>query len=133
MNMASMRTADRRGGKMNCDTSGGCPPDAARLFDGHRGLLFSVAYRILGSVSDAEDAVQEAWLRWSNLDHSGINDPRAFLVRVTTRLAIDRLRRPDHPPGGEPGEVGRRARILGAVTDCNDRPGATVKVVLTID
>jgi RNA polymerase sigma-70 factor (TIGR02957 family) len=78
---------------MNCDTSGGCPPDAARRFDGYRGLLFSVAYRILGSVSDAEDAVQEAWLRWSNLDHSEINDPRAFLVRVTTRLAIDRLRR----------------------------------------
>jgi RNA polymerase sigma-70 factor (TIGR02957 family) len=68
-------------------------PDAVRVFDGHRGLLVSVAYRTLGSVSDAEDVVQEAWLRWSNLDHSGINDPRAFLVRVTTRLAIDRLRR----------------------------------------
>src|SRR5215210_3020878 len=43
-------------------------------------------------MTDAEDAVQEAWLRWSNVDHSEINDPRAFLVRVTTRLAIDRLR-----------------------------------------
>jgi RNA polymerase sigma-70 factor (ECF subfamily) len=52
-----------------------------------------VAYRVLGSVTDAEDAVQEAWLRWSGVDHSRINDPRAFLVRVTTRLAIDRLRR----------------------------------------
>ena len=68
-------------------------PDAVRVFAEHRGLLISVAYRVLGSVSDAEDAVQEAWLRWSNVDHSGINDPRAFLVRVTTRLAIDRLRR----------------------------------------
>ena len=68
-------------------------PDDVRVFDEHRGLLISVAYRVLGSVSDAEDAVQEAWLRWSNVDHSGINDPRAFLVRVTTRLAIDRLRR----------------------------------------
>ncbi len=68
-------------------------PDAVRVFDEHLGLLISVAYRVLGSVSDAEDAVQEAWLRWSNVDHSGINDPRAFLVRVTTRLAIDRLRR----------------------------------------
>jgi RNA polymerase sigma factor (sigma-70 family) len=68
-------------------------PDAVRIFDRHRGLLVSVAYRVLGSVSDAEDVVQEAWLRWSNLDHSGINDPRAFLVRVTTRLSIDRLRR----------------------------------------
>jgi RNA polymerase sigma-70 factor (TIGR02957 family) len=68
-------------------------PDAMRVFDGYRGLLVSVAYRVLGSVTDAEDAVQEAWLRWSNVDHARVDDPRAFLVRVTTRLAIDRLRR----------------------------------------
>jgi RNA polymerase sigma factor (sigma-70 family) len=67
--------------------------EAVRVFDEHRGLLVSVAYRVLGSVTDAEDAVQEAWLRWSNVDHSRIADPKAFLVRVTTRLAIDRLRR----------------------------------------
>ena len=67
--------------------------DPARVFDEHRGLLVSVAYRVLGSITDAEDAVQEAWLRWSNVDHSEVKDPRAFLVRVTTRLAIDRLRR----------------------------------------
>ena len=78
---------------MNHGTSGQRQTDAARIFDDHRGLLVSVAYRVLGSVTDAEDAVQEAWLRWSGVDHSGINDPRAFLVRVTTRLAIDRLRR----------------------------------------
>jgi RNA polymerase sigma-70 factor, ECF subfamily len=78
---------------MNHGTSGQRQTDAARIFDEHRGLLVSVAYRVLGSVTDAEDAVQEAWLRWSGVDHSGINDPRAFLVRVTTRLAIDRLRR----------------------------------------
>jgi RNA polymerase sigma-70 factor (TIGR02957 family) len=68
-------------------------PDPARVFDEHRGLLLSVAYRVLGSVSDAEDVVQETWLRWSGVDHSAVEDPRAFLVRVTTRLAIDRLRR----------------------------------------
>ena len=68
-------------------------PDAAAVFDEHRGLLVAVAYRILGSVTDAEDAVQEAYLRWSGVEHSEIRDPRAFLVRVTTRLAIDRLRR----------------------------------------
>ena len=67
--------------------------DPARVFDEHRGLLVSVAYRVLGSITDAEDAVQEAWLRWSNVDHSRVADPRAFLVRVTTRLAVDRLRR----------------------------------------
>jgi RNA polymerase sigma-70 factor (ECF subfamily) len=74
-------------------TTGPDRPDAAGVFDEHRGLLTSVAYRVLGSVTDAEDAVQEAWLRWSGVDHSEVNDPRAFLVRVTTRLAIDRLRR----------------------------------------
>ena len=79
--------------QMNHGDPGGCPQDAARVFEEHRGLLVSVAYRVLGSVTDAEDAVQEAWLRWSGVDHSGVSDPRAFLVRVTTRLAIDRLRR----------------------------------------
>ncbi len=78
---------------MSNRTSGERPLDAAGVFDEHRGLLVSVAYRILGSVTDAEDVVQEAWLRWSGVDPSGIDDPRAFLVRVTTRLAIDRLRR----------------------------------------
>jgi RNA polymerase sigma-70 factor (TIGR02957 family) len=67
--------------------------DSARVFDEHRALLISVAYRILGSVTDAEDAVQEAWLRWSGVNPSDGIDSRAFLVRVTTRLAIDRLRR----------------------------------------
>ena len=78
---------------MNHGTSEERQTNAARVFDEHRGLLVSVAYRVLGSVTDAEDAVQEAWLRWSGVDHPTINDPRAFLVRVTTRLAIDRLRR----------------------------------------
>ncbi len=67
--------------------------DATRVFDEHRDLLISVAYRVLGSVTEAEDAVQEAWLRWVNARPSRVADPRAFLVRVTTRLAIDRLRR----------------------------------------
>ena len=78
---------------MSGGTPGGRRLDAADVFDEHRGLLVSVAYRILGSVTDAEDAVQEAYLRWSGVDHAEIRDPRAFLVRVTTRLAIDRLRR----------------------------------------
>jgi RNA polymerase sigma-70 factor (TIGR02957 family) len=68
-------------------------PDAVRVFDEHRALLNSVAYRILGSVTDAEDAVQETYLRWSKVDPSQVSNSRAFLVRVTTRLAIDRLRR----------------------------------------
>jgi RNA polymerase sigma-70 factor (ECF subfamily) len=62
-------------------------------FAENRGLLVGVAYRVLGSMTDAEDVVQDTWLRWSTVDRSTIKDPRAYLVTVTTRLAIDRLRR----------------------------------------
>ncbi|TYK49146.1 RNA polymerase sigma-70 factor [Actinomadura decatromicini] len=61
-------------------------------FEEHRGLLFAVAYRMLGTAADAEDAVQDAWLRWSAADRSGVEDPKAYLVRVTTNVALDRLR-----------------------------------------
>ncbi|MFF7560756.1 RNA polymerase sigma-70 factor [Streptomyces pseudovenezuelae] len=62
------------------------------VFEEHRPVLLGVAYRMLGRVADAEDVVQEAWLRWSAADRSEVREPRAYLVRVTTRLAIDRLR-----------------------------------------
>ncbi|MGI5472562.1 RNA polymerase sigma-70 factor [Streptomyces sp. CA-132043] len=65
---------------------------ATDVFEEHRPFLQGVAYRMLGRVADAEDVVQEAWLRWSAADHDAVRAPRAFLVRVTTRLAIDRLR-----------------------------------------
>ncbi|MEE1798895.1 MULTISPECIES: RNA polymerase sigma factor SigJ [unclassified Streptomyces] len=61
-------------------------------FEAHRPLLTGVAYRMLGRYADAEDVVQEAWLRWSAADRAEVREPRAFLVRITTRLAIDRLR-----------------------------------------
>ncbi|MFF1477908.1 RNA polymerase sigma factor SigJ [Streptomyces sp. NPDC058301] len=67
-------------------------PTAAEVFEDHRSVLTGVAYRMLGRVTDAEDVVQEAWLRWSVQDRGDVRDPRAFLVRITTRLAIDRLR-----------------------------------------
>lgn len=62
------------------------------VFESHRSLLTGVAYRMLGRVADAEDVVQDAWLRWSSADRTDVRSPRAYLVRVTTRLAIDRLR-----------------------------------------
>ncbi|MEU6083730.1 RNA polymerase sigma-70 factor [Streptomyces sp. NPDC047108] len=65
---------------------------ATDVFEEHRPVLTGVAYRMLGRVADAEDIVQEAWLRWSGADHAAVREPRAFLVRITTRLAIDRLR-----------------------------------------
>lgn len=67
--------------------------EARRLqdFQNLRSLLFTVGYRMLGSASDAEDAVQEAWLRWSATD-AEVRDPRAYLIRTVTRLCIDQLR-----------------------------------------
>ncbi|WP_264937371.1 RNA polymerase sigma-70 factor [Streptomyces sp. A012304] len=66
---------------------------ATDVFEEHRPLLLGVAYRMLGRVADAEDAVQDAWLRWSAADRDVVREPRAYLVRVTTRLALDRLAR----------------------------------------
>lgn len=65
---------------------------ATEVFEEHRPVLMGVAYRMLGRVSDAEDVVQEAWLRWSRADRDAVRAPRGYLVRVTTRLAVDRLR-----------------------------------------
>jgi RNA polymerase sigma-70 factor (ECF subfamily) len=62
------------------------------VFEEHRPVLLGVAYRMLGRVADAEDVVQEAWLRWSGAGRDDVREPRGYLVRITTRLAIDRLR-----------------------------------------
>ncbi|AQW55629.1 RNA polymerase sigma-70 factor [Streptomyces violaceusniger] len=61
-------------------------------FVAHRSLLFTVAYEMLGSAADAEDMVQESWLRWADVDRSQVRDPRAYLVRTVTRQALNRLR-----------------------------------------
>jgi RNA polymerase sigma-70 factor (ECF subfamily) len=61
-------------------------------FEEHRPMLLGLAYRLLGSMWDAEDVVQEAWLRWEGTDRSQIREPRAFLVTVVSRLALDQLR-----------------------------------------
>ena len=62
------------------------------VFAAHRSLLFTVAYEMLGSAVDAEDVVQETWLRWADVDHAQVRDPRAYLVRIVTRLALNQLR-----------------------------------------
>ncbi len=66
------------------------PPPKAFL--AHRNLLFTVAYELLGSAADAEDVLQETWLRWAGVDVGTVRDQRAYLVRVTTRQALTRLR-----------------------------------------
>ncbi|WP_427889137.1 RNA polymerase sigma factor SigJ [Kribbella sp. GL6] len=62
-------------------------------FERHRQPLFAAAYRMLGTRADAEDVLQEAWLRWDRVDHRGVDEPRAYLFRLVTRLALDQLRR----------------------------------------
>ncbi|MFJ6567426.1 RNA polymerase sigma-70 factor [Streptomyces sp. NPDC091292] len=65
---------------------------ATASFVAHRNLLFTVAYEMLGSAADAEDVLQETWLRWVKVDLGEVRDERAYLVRITTRQALNRLR-----------------------------------------
>lgn len=69
------------------------PTDRAAVFERARPRLFGIAYRMLGSIEDAEDLVQEAFLRWHRGDGATVREPEGWLVTVVTRLAIDRLRR----------------------------------------
>ncbi|KPM54980.1 RNA polymerase sigma24 factor [Frankia sp. R43] len=70
----------------------GSPDPATEMFVAHRNLLFTVAYEMLGSAADAEDVLQESWLRWAGVDLATVRDPRAYLVQITTRQALNRLR-----------------------------------------
>ncbi|MFJ1678436.1 RNA polymerase sigma-70 factor [Streptomyces sp. NPDC088251] len=65
---------------------------ATEAFVAHRNLLFTVAYEMLGSAADAEDVLQETWLRWVEVDLEQVRDRRAYLVRITTRQSLNRLR-----------------------------------------
>ena len=78
-----------RGGSISRD---GRPDPATEAFLAHRNLLFTVAYEMLGSAADAEDVLQETWLRWAGVDLGTVRDQRAYLVRITTRQALIRLR-----------------------------------------
>ena len=71
---------------------GGHEAAATEAFLAHRNLLFTVAYEMLGSAADAEDVVQETWLRWSRVDLDAVRDRRAYLVRIATRQALTQLR-----------------------------------------
>ncbi|MFF0726943.1 sigma-70 family RNA polymerase sigma factor [Streptomyces sp. NPDC004134] len=85
-------------------TGDGRPDPATEVFVAHRNLLFTVAYELLGSAADAEDVLQEAWLRWRSFDPGTVRNRRACLVRITTRQALARLctlarrREPHHGP-----------------------------------
>src|SRR5947199_1061894 len=82
-------TPGSRGGGIS---RGGRPDPATEAFVAYRNLLFTVAYEMLGSAADAEDVLQETWLRWAGVDLGIVRDQRAYLVRITTRQALGRLR-----------------------------------------
>jgi RNA polymerase sigma-70 factor (ECF subfamily) len=65
---------------------------AGNDFEPHRPFLAGLAYRMLGSLAEAEDVVQDAFLRWAQSDASAIARPRAYLARVVTRLCLERMK-----------------------------------------
>jgi len=65
---------------------------AANVFEEHRSLLFTIAYEITGTVTDAEDVVQDSYLRWSEVDADAVGNPRAYLAKTVTRQALNALR-----------------------------------------
>ncbi|MFF1412561.1 RNA polymerase sigma-70 factor [Streptomyces sp. NPDC058289] len=75
----------------SAETHPGASSDALGPFTAHRRLLFDVAYRMLGSVVDAEDVLQDAWLSWDRADRAAVRNPRAYLVRTVTNLSLNRL------------------------------------------
>lgn len=80
-------------GAVRGETAGRDSADpATEAFVAHRNLLFTVAYEMLGSAADAEDVLQETWLRWADVDLGEVRDRRAYLVRIATRQALGRLR-----------------------------------------
>src|SRR6266702_2304551 len=85
----SRNASEDRGASMSHD---GRPDPATEAFLVHRNLLFTVAYEMLGSAADAEDVLQETWLRWAGVDLDTVENQRAYLVRITTRQALVRLR-----------------------------------------
>ncbi|NNH68856.1 RNA polymerase sigma-70 factor [Nocardia uniformis] len=94
-----MDTTDAPRGQRRADNEaagrgrGGDAADPATdAFVAHRNLLFTVAYEMLGSAADAEDVLQESWLRWAKVDMGQVHDQRAYLVKITTRQALNRLR-----------------------------------------
>ncbi len=89
---AAMREHGEREQDGERERDGGRTDPATEAFVTHRNLLFTVAYEMLGSAADAEDVLQETWLKWAGVDLDTVRDRRAYLVRITTRQALTRLR-----------------------------------------
>jgi RNA polymerase sigma-70 factor, ECF subfamily len=127
----TMENEDKNEKRASEETNPQTGGDAARLatFNQYRGLLFSVAYRMLGSVADAEDMLQETFIRWQQAANDEVRSPRAFLITVITRLSINQL---------QSARV-RREEYVGEwlpeplVTDPRGDPGSDPLGVLKVD
>jgi RNA polymerase sigma-70 factor (ECF subfamily) len=127
----AMESKDKDEKRASEETNPQTGGDAARLatFNQYRGLLFSVAYRMLGSVADAEDMLQETFIRWQQAANDEVRSPRAFLVTVITRLCINQL---------QSARV-RREEYVGEwlpeplITDPRGDPGSDPLGVLKVD
>lgn len=112
--------------------AGSRPPESGEdVFEQHRDRLFGIGYRMTGSVADAEDLCQEAWLRWQRTDRGDVRDPEAFLVRTTTRLAIDRLRSAQHRREQYVGPWLPEPIVTGAMLDSRPEEAAEMADSLT--
>ncbi|MFF2043563.1 RNA polymerase sigma-70 factor [Kitasatospora sp. NPDC058170] len=89
---AGDQLGDQAGDQLGDQAGDQLGDQATGSFVAHRNLLFTVAYEMLGSASDAEDVLQETWLRWVKVDLAQVRDQRAYLVRIATRQALNRLR-----------------------------------------
>ncbi|MEU3312029.1 RNA polymerase sigma-70 factor [Streptomyces sp. NPDC006662] len=87
-----MTTRDTGTGTTGVTETTDATDPATAVFVAHRNLLFTVAYEMLGSAADAEDVLQETWMRWVGVDLGQVREQRAYLVRITTRQALNRLR-----------------------------------------
>src|SRR3954454_5899397 len=110
---------------------------AVDAFEAHRGHLLGLAYRMLGSVAEAEDVVQEAYLRWHEANTDGVSDPRAYLARVVTRLGLDHLKsarvRREHYVGPWLPEPVVDADALSAGTASEYADDVTVALLLALE
>ena len=104
------------------------------VFAENRSLLVAIAYEVTGSVADAEDVVQEAWLRWRDVDQDGVREPRAYLARAVSRLALNRLRtvsrrREDYVGPWLPEPLVGRDEVVAAVETADDVSTALLVVL----
>jgi RNA polymerase sigma-70 factor (TIGR02957 family) len=107
-------------------------PADAETFEAHRDLMFAVAYRMLGTVTDAEDAVQDAWLGWSAAPRHEVAEPRAYLARVITNTSLNRLRSARARREAYPGPWLPEPLLTQASPDSSERAELTESVSLAM-